>query len=240
MPWRGLRLNPAGGQKSRRHSFFEKGDPPAADGHRESEIVEPNQQLLDMPINESTGLQPPHNASPDLTTPEQTTPDTDPACRDMPVQMRNDDPATVSRSHRFSLLRFRHASDPQLSRSYTTSAPSSTPPLPHPASKSLMPCQPEVWTTDSHFHQSTYNRNHRTDRATLKPQWKDERQIEGGRTLTQSLRRASCDSPQEPCGCSRRSFRVEHKAECIQGERCCARSTSCQFRAAQSVIHNVC
>lgn len=137
MPWRGLRPNTAGGRNPRRQSFVDNRDPSALDGHEEVDLVEPGLQPADKPEPQSISHQLPHVASPDATLTAIEPSQTEPAPGGTAQQVRLRNAATVPRSNRFSLLRFRHASDPQLSTSYSTSAPGLKPPLPKSTSKCL-------------------------------------------------------------------------------------------------------
>lgn len=144
MPWKGLLSSTAGGRKSRRYSFLEKTDPPMLEGHDEATSVEPIARPADITDHQSTSHLSSNTASRDPNPPAHETPDPDHTREDIPQRLRNGNAATIPKSHRFSLLRFRHASDPQLSRSYSTSATSLTPPPPLPTSKSLMLRQPDM------------------------------------------------------------------------------------------------
>lgn len=143
MPWKGLRPRTAGGRKSRRHSFLEKRDFSSLDGEPASDSAEQIARQINTTENRpithrSLGL-----ASADPA-PGQETPDTDNASNDIPQRLRREDASTVPRSHRFSLLRFRHASDPQLSRSYATSESNLSPPLSNQTSKYSTWCLSKV------------------------------------------------------------------------------------------------
>lgn len=147
MPWKGLRSHTAGGRMSTRHSFLEKQDTQFLEGHETVSSSGPIAQQTDTtdhrPISQSSSD--PISGIP-IQTAQSTPSDVDQTRENVPQRTRNGNAATVPRSHRFSLLRLRHASDPQLSRSYNTSASSETPPLPVPSSKSLISHHPP--TTD--------------------------------------------------------------------------------------------
>ncbi len=142
MPWKGLRSHTAGGRRSRRHSFLEKEDALFPESNEMGGSSEPTTQQTD--TTDTTDHQPISQLSSHtisecpIQTAHATPSEMDPTKENVPQRMRNGNAATVPRSHRFSLLRFRHASDSQLSRSYNASAPSLTPPLPVPTSKSLI------------------------------------------------------------------------------------------------------
>jgi hypothetical protein len=146
MPWKGLRSNAAGGRKSRRHSVFDNAEAPAvAEPHgmdSAEAIVAPADIMDHKPMSRQSSHAPSRNPAP----PAHDASQADHATEDSSHHMRRINAATVPKSHRFSLLRFRHASDPQLSSSYSTSALILTPPLPKPPSKSLMDCR--YWETD--------------------------------------------------------------------------------------------
>ena len=138
MPWKNVRSTTAGGRKSRRHSFFENRDPPAlsndAEGHLAVSIAGQSEDFGDR----FSGDQSCHTASRGPTPPAPESPHTNHVSEDVPERLRQKDVTRMSKNRRFSLLKFRHASDPQLSRSYTLSAPNLTPPLPNPPSKFLI------------------------------------------------------------------------------------------------------
>ncbi len=143
MPWGGLRSHTAGGRRSRRHSFLEKKDTLGPEAHERIYPSESPPQQTDTTDQRPTSQLSSHSI---LGNADQTAQaalsDVDQTTDNVAQRMKNGNVATVPRSHRFSLLRLRHASDPQLSRSYNTSAPSLTPPLPGPTSKFLISCQP--------------------------------------------------------------------------------------------------
>jgi hypothetical protein len=140
MPWKALRSNTAGGRKSRRHSFFENRDPPPQNGEAEGYSVESIAGPADIIQNEGTCDRSCHAPSRDFSPLAKGTPHTTHDSQAPPEQLRPTDAAKITKNHRFSLLKFRHASDPQLSRSYTSSAPILTPPLPKPPSKCRVLC----------------------------------------------------------------------------------------------------
>jgi hypothetical protein len=142
MPWKGLRSNTAGGRKSTRHSFLEKRDSPSLDGQHGVESEDIITRSAEINEDRSSSRQLCHAASRDTTPPTPETPQLERVSENIPQQLKRENTATIPRSHRFSLLRFRHASDPQLSKSYATSTPSLTPPLPQPTSKCSVFCQP--------------------------------------------------------------------------------------------------
>ena len=154
MPWKGLRPDPAGGRRSRRQSFLDEGGPSALDNNLRSDHVDPKSQSLEASKLQSTSRPSSRNTSPGPASIAQATTNTDYNRSDMPQQLKRKDTAKIPKSHRFSLLRFRHASDPQLSRSYATSATTLTPPMPNPPSECSMLYTPKillVWTADSGF-----------------------------------------------------------------------------------------
>jgi hypothetical protein len=149
MPWKDLLPGTAGGRKSRRYSSLEKSDPPMLEGQDKAAPVEPIARQVYSTDHQSASRLSSSTPSQDPTSPAQDIPDSDYAREDTYQRLRNGNSATIPKSHRFSLLRFRHASDPQLSTSYSTSATSSTPPPPLPISKSLILCQPAWQRADS-------------------------------------------------------------------------------------------
>ncbi len=187
MPWKALRSNTAGGRTSRRHSLLEKRDPPSRDGHHEVASAEPIPQSASTTENQSMSLQPSHSASGD-SIPALVTRDTDHASKEIPQSSRHEVAAGVPKSHRFSLLRFRHASDPQLSRSYNSSATSLIPPLPNPTSKCVMERQPNLGQgLILKFCHSTHDHNHSTDSFSFESSRKNKRQIQVCRTVPKSI-----------------------------------------------------
>ena len=143
MPWKGLRSHTAGGRRSRRHSFLEKKDTQFPEGHERVSSSGPIAQQTDTTDHRPISQLSSESISGNPIQIAQATPsDVDQTRENVPQTTRNGNAVTVPRSYRFSLLRLRHASDPQLSRSYNTSAPSQTPPVPVPTSKSLISHQP--------------------------------------------------------------------------------------------------
>lgn len=137
MPWKGLRSHTAGGRMSGRHSSREKQDTQFPEGQ---ERVSSQTDTTDhRPISQKSSDSVSGNP---IQTAQATPSDVDQTRENVPQRTRNGNAATAPRSHRFSLLKLRHASDPQLSRSYNASASSQTPPLPVPTSKSLISHHP--------------------------------------------------------------------------------------------------
>ena len=146
MHWKGLRPSAAGGRKSRRHSFFER-NPQALDGQHGAKPEDMIAQAASNTESQVISRQSSRSASPRRSLPTPQAPDSGHTVEDIPQRLRNGNAATIPRSHRFSLLKFRHASDPQLSRSYVATAPGSTPPVPVLSSKSLILRLPKwLWT----------------------------------------------------------------------------------------------
>ena len=142
MPWKGLRSNTAGGRTSRRHSVIGNRDLPVPNGDAEGHSVESIAGPVDTtPEKEATSHQSSDKPSPDAPPPAAETNRVGDEDEGLHEQLRHGDTAQIPKNHRFSLLKFRHASDPQLSRSYASSAPSLTPPLPKPTSKCSMRCK---------------------------------------------------------------------------------------------------
>lgn len=138
MPWKGLRPDTAGGRRSRRLSSLDKGAPAAPEKRLKPDSVESKSQPPEASKSQSASRPSSRDASPGRPPTVQETPDADHSRIDVPQQLRRKEASKIPKSHRFSLLRFRHASDPQLSRSYASSASLSTPPLPNPASTYLI------------------------------------------------------------------------------------------------------
>ncbi|ERF77247.1 hypothetical protein EPUS_05816 [Endocarpon pusillum Z07020] len=145
MPWKGLRSHAAGGIMSGRHSFLEQQDTHFPEGHETVSSSEPIAQQTDTTDDRPISQPSSDSISENPIQIAQATPsDVDQTRENVPQRTRNGNAATVPRSHRFSLLRLRHASDPQLSKSYNTSASSQTPPLPVPTTPTIVTTPPTV------------------------------------------------------------------------------------------------
>jgi len=149
MPWKDFLPGTAAVRKSRRYSFLEKTDPPIGEGHDKATSVDSIARQVYSTDHQSTSHLSSSTPYQDSTSHAQDISDSDFAREDIPRRLRSGNSATIPKSNRFSLLRFRHASDPQLSKSYNTSATSPTPPPPLPTSKSLISSQPDVTGADS-------------------------------------------------------------------------------------------
>jgi hypothetical protein len=143
MPWKDLFPGTAAARKSRRYSFLAKTDTPIGEGNDKATSVDSIARQVYSSDHQSAShlSRTPYR---DPTALGQDISDSDLARDDIPQRLKNGNSATIPKSNRFSLLRFRHASDPQLSTSYHTSAirPISPPPL--PTSKSLTSSQPDM------------------------------------------------------------------------------------------------
>lgn len=144
MPWNGLRSKTAGGRASRRQSVLENRDLPVPNNDAEGPTMESLAGSVDAAENGSKGHQSFSTPSLQTTPPAAKKTHEGDASEDLPKQSRQAVAAKIPRNHRFSLLKFRHASDPQLSKSYASSDPSLTPPLPKPTSKCFRLCKGKV------------------------------------------------------------------------------------------------
>jgi hypothetical protein len=149
MPWKDFLPGTAGTRKSRRYSILEKTDPPIQEGHDKATSVDSIARQVYGADHHSVSHLSCSTPYRDPTSLAQNISDSDLAREDIPQRLRNGNSATIPKSNRFSLLRFRHASDPQLSTSYNTSATSSIVPPPLPTSKSFTSSQPDVTGADS-------------------------------------------------------------------------------------------
>ena len=134
MPWKGLRPNSAGGRKGRQQSVRQKSDDasqlssPVENTGEQS--VKPTTALLDSTPDEHATALPPCPSPLPFDKPMEGLKHSL-TNREVPsLFQRRTALSTTPRNHRFSLLRSRHASDPQLSKSYAAAAPTLTPPLP--------------------------------------------------------------------------------------------------------------
>lgn len=124
--------NSTGSGISKRHSIFHRGNPVIHDNQNASDSVD---------VASSQDGRMDSRAVPSATKSTSTNPRS--STSELPStngsgQLDAIDVNANRRPNRFSLLRLRHASDPQLSKSYTSSRQSSTPPPPQPPSKCLM------------------------------------------------------------------------------------------------------
>lgn len=132
MPWKGLRSNTVGNRKPRRHSLTEKGESPTrqqGQGNERAESATQSSNAADAEL-----AKPPTSRTTSGAASTETSLDTGLGHVNPPQQANSQDIAKVPRSNRFSLLKFRHTSDPQLSKTYA--AGTATSKLVPPALKS--------------------------------------------------------------------------------------------------------
>lgn len=141
MPWKGLRPPTAGGRTSRRNSFLEETDPPGSKNDAEGQLVGSIGKQVEGSHDPLMGDQSRDTASRSPTPPPPQTLHAGHGVEDIPEPLSHSHATKVPKNRRFSLLKFRHASDPQLSRSFASLSTNPTPPLPNSPSKCLVLCK---------------------------------------------------------------------------------------------------
>ncbi|RJE25048.1 guanyl-nucleotide exchange factor, partial [Aspergillus sclerotialis] len=143
MHWKALRINSADGNDSKRRTLFE------SQPRHSEQLFRPDHSSADLPSRRSeSGPRPPHLAEPDggkqATTPEEFPPN-DSSRMENRGSSWNSGTSNWPRN-RFSFMRLRHASDPQLSKTYAKGE-EDVPPVPS------LPPPPTIITTAPTSHE---------------------------------------------------------------------------------------